>query len=107
MNVKNGNIYHKRGDTADFDINLTVDGEDPGSYSAIFSVKTSPAATDYLFQKTVVDGHVRIDHSDTQALAYGDYYYDVQVVLNDGSDEGCYITVGPFRYYLMADVTTG
>ena len=105
--IVDGNIYHKRGDTAEFDINVTVDGVAPDSYEAIFSVKRELRDTAYIFQKKIVNGHVRIEHSDTQSLPYGKYYYDIQVRLNDGTDEGLYHTIGPFGYSLKPDVTTG
>lgn len=107
LKIIDGNIFQKRGDTAEFDINLTVDGRAPDRYEAVFSVKKSLSDRSYLFQKNVENGHVRIKHGDTQALPYGKYYYDIQIRIDDGSEEGLYTTVGPYEYNLKPDVTTG
>lgn len=106
MEIKKGAIYHKRGDTADFDLTVKLDGEPITNYEAMFSVKRDLKDTEYLFQKPVVDGHVRIEHSDTQDLPYGKYYYDIQIKIDDGTEEGMYRTIGAYRYHLEADVTT-
>ena len=39
FNFKKGIIYHTRGDTADFDVNIKVDDEPITDYTAVFSVK--------------------------------------------------------------------
>ena len=106
MIIKKGVIYHKRGDTAEFDLTVKLDDVETTEYEAVFSVKKTLKDTEYLFQKQVVDGHVRLEHSDTQDLDYGEYYYDIQIKIDDGTEEGMYSTVGPYKYYLEADVTT-
>lgn len=106
MIIKNGVIYHKRGDTAEFDLTVKLDDVEITEYEAVFSIKKTLRDTKYLLQKPVVDGHVRLEHSDTQDLEFGEYYYDIQIKIDDKSEEGMYSTVGPYRYYLKADVTT-
>lgn len=106
MIIKKGVIYHKRGDTAEFDLNVTLDGEPITNYEAVFSVKKTLKDTKYILQKEVVDGHVRLEHSDTQDLPFGEYYYDIQIKIDDGTEEGMYTTLGAYKYYLEADVTT-
>lgn len=106
MIIKKGVIYHKRGDTAEFDLTVKLDNVEITNYEAVFSIKKTLKDTEYFLQKDVVNGHVRLEHSDTQDLEYGEYYYDIQIKIDDGSTEGLYSTVGPYKYYLEADVTT-
>lgn len=105
--IKNGTIYHTRGDTADFDLNIILDNESvEDGYTAIFSVKKKISDSFYTFQVHASDGHISIPHSLTQNLAYGEYVYDIEICINDESTEGRYITIGPFPYFLTPDVTT-
>ena len=105
FDIRKGAIYHTRGDTADFDINISLDGEPAYDYSAIFSVKRNLKDTTYLYQAHAEDGHIHISHYTTQELPAGDYYYDIEVHINDDTSEGRYITIGPYQYHLLADVT--
>lgn len=103
---KSGNIFHTRGDTADFDIDLSLDGEPLENYEALFSVKRNYDSHDYLYQVPVVEGHVHIPHSMTQSLPYGNFFYDIQVRIEDEADEeGRIVTIGPSIYHLKPDVT--
>lgn len=104
--IIDNNIYHTRGDTADFNITVTYNNNTP-EYEAVFSVKSALRDENYLFQIPVVDGHVHISHETTQNLPYGSYYYDIQLRILDGTTEGKYVTVGVYRYYLKPDITTG
>ena len=106
FNIKNGVIYHTRGDTADFNLTIKINNEPVSDYEAVFSVKRNLKDTDYLFQSNVVNGHVHISHEQTQSLPFGDYYYDIQVRINNGTEEGRYVTIGAYQYHLTADVTT-
>ena len=57
------NIYHIRGDTDSFDVNLTQeDGSDIGPYNAVFSVKKKITDATYVFQSTVQNGVVLLTH---------------------------------------------
>ena len=103
--IKKGNIFHTRGDTADFHINITIDKEPVVDYTAIFSVKKNYKDVEYLYQIPVDDGSVHISHDTTQELPFGDYYYDIQVRIENGTTEGRYITIGPYQYHLQPDVT--
>lgn len=105
--VKNGVIYHTRGDTAGFDLNVTMYDNKIDSYEAVLSVKKNIKDSLYVFQvKADNSGHITIPHSKTQFLQFGEYVYDIEIHVNDGSDEGRYITIGPFPYFLTPDVTT-
>lgn len=54
--IKKGNIYHTRGDTVDFDVNITVDELPQTDYTALFSIKKNYNDADYLFQRSIEDG---------------------------------------------------
>lgn len=106
FDIRKGVIYHTRGDTADFDINIKLDDQPVYDYTAVFSVKRNVKDKTYLFQVYAdEDKHIRIPHSTTQDLDFGDYFYDIEIHINDDTSEGRYITVGPYAYHLLADVT--
>ena len=106
FDIRKGVIYHTRGDTADFDINIKLDGESVYDYTAVMSVKRNLKDSTYLFQTDADEyGHIHIDHETTQELPAGDYYYDIEVHINDDTEEGRYITIGPYQYHLQPDVT--
>lgn len=106
VKITKGNIFHTRGDTANFHINITTGEESVTDYTAKFSVKRNLTDTDYLLQKNVENGTIYLSHQDTQALPYGTYYYDIELCINDGTDGGRYATIGPYEYRLLPDVTT-
>lgn len=96
------NIYHIRGDTDSFDVNLTQeDGTDIGPYAAVFSVKRNIDDLLYAFQAPVQDGVVSLTHDMTANLDPGDYVWDIEVRTKDGGVQ----TVGPGLFRLIADVT--
>lgn len=105
MSVKGKNITHMRGDTAILNLDLKVDNE-PFALGegdiAVFSVKKNLKDTDYLLQKTAVDGKFVFQHEDTQGLPFGSYWYDIQVQLEGGQ---VITAVGPAQYRLVPDVT--
>ncbi len=101
--VKNGIIYHTRGDTASLSIHLTdSDGKEITDYTAKLSVKKRFNDESYLFQVDVENGFANITHEITQGLPYGDYVYDIEVHTSDGQVQ----TIGPNEYHLLPDVTT-
>ena len=104
--IRKGAVYHTRGDTADFDINVKYNDEPVYDYDAVLSVKKNVKDSEYLFQSTATtEGHFHISHETTQNLQFGDYFYDIEVRINDDTEEGRYITVGPYPYHLLPDVT--
>lgn len=101
--VKNGNIYHTRGDTATLSIHLTdASGNEITDYTAKLSVKKRFNDESYLFQMDIENGSANISHEATQSLPYGDYVYDIEVHTTDGEVS----TIGPNEYHLLPDVTT-
>jgi hypothetical protein len=103
--TKEKNIYHMRGDTGELAINITkngvaytmVDGD-----TAVFSVKKNVVDSTYLFQKNLSGNKIIFSHADTKDLEFGDYFYDIQINFSDGQVK----TLGPYRYFLLADITT-
>lgn len=80
------NISIVRGDTLAFDVE--IDGLEGDLASAYFSVKANYNDVNYVFQKSIGNGitrqesgayTVRIAPSDTQNLELGQYYYDLQL----------------------------
>lgn len=96
------NIYHIRGDTDSFDVNLMQeDGSDIGPYTAVFSVKKKITDDAYVFQAPVQNGVVSLTHDMTIDLEAGDYVWDIEVRTQDGWVQ----TVGPGIFRVIADVT--
>lgn len=105
FDIRRGVIYHTRGDTADFDIDLKVNEQPVSDYDAVLSVKRSYKDKDCQFQIEAEDGHIHISHETTQNMPFGDYCYDIEIHVADDTEEGRYITIGPYPYHLLADVT--
>lgn len=102
IKIIGNNIYHIRGDTDSFDVNLTQeDGSDIGPYTAVFSVKKKITDDAYVFQAPVQNGVVLLTHEMTNGLEAGDYVYDIEVRTQGGGVQ----TVGPALSRVIADVT--
>ncbi|WP_337742203.1 hypothetical protein [Megasphaera sp.] len=96
------NIYHIRGDTDSFDVDLTQeDGSDIGPYTAVFSVKKNITDAAYALQCPVQDGIVSLTHDMTANLDAGDYVWDIEVRTQGGGVQ----TIGPGLFRVIADVT--
>ena len=87
MTVNGTNISMIRGDTENIEISMTLNDEVVAFVTGdtvYFTVKTSPDTIVKTFQKTVTSfvggkAQITISNADTKDLAYGNYYYDVQV----------------------------
>lgn len=88
------NLKMVRGDTLSFGVEIGGITEDLDS--AFFSVKKDIDSSDFIFQKSLSDGiwkeetgedsvlyGVRIAPEDTADVVPGNYYYDLQIGLND------------------------
>ena len=106
LTIEGTTISHVRGDTGVIGLNLTKDGE-PYTLGmndvALFTVKKSVYDTDYVLQKTAINGRFNLLHADTQNITPGTYKYDVQVTTADGQ---VITVIGPATYKLLPDVTT-
>ena len=107
--IKGNTIALTRGDTFMGKISLVIDGEPyvPSDDDVIrFAVKNkdmTPGKKEYvdeepLIEKTIPNGSLilKLDPSDTKELDFGDYVYDVQITLADGSVT-TFITASTFR----------
>jgi hypothetical protein len=107
MKIKGKNIVHTRGDTAVLRPNLKVNGE-PFTVRdgdvLTFSVKKNLKDSDYIFRKTAENGVFVFRQGDTQAVPFGNYWYDIELKLEEGQ---VVTVVGPAQYQLTADVTGG
>jgi hypothetical protein len=101
----NGVCTHTRGDNVSFQLEVQEDGAVIPQWQAKFSVKQYLDDDNYLFQVSFdQDTPCIIDHSTTQSLPYGNYWYDVQVIYErDGVTQ--YRTIGANPYILRPDVT--
>ena len=103
------NIYMNRGDTLDF--KFDVIGAEADLSSAFFSCKKDPNDDEYIFQKSLGDGIVKVstaedgtrtysvtvDPSDTVDLEYKTYYYDLQIAFSESQ------VYTPFKGLLKID----
>lgn len=101
FSVRRGDIYHIRGDTGVLLFQPTDEtGKAVTDFTATLSVKKDINVDEYLLQKTCVDGKFDFRPEDTDGLAAGTYVYDIEVHTGDDVQ-----TIGPYKYYLMPDVT--
>lgn len=104
-------ITFTRGDTFSFDV--TLDGDQNLTVASMFfSARVKYDDTDYIFRKSIGDGithtgehsyRVRVAPEDTETMAKGRYYYDLQVGLGEGTVDIYTIIKG--RLELLWDVT--
>jgi hypothetical protein len=101
----NGVCTHTRGDTAQFELEVQVDGAVIKEWQGTFSVKQYPDDENYLYQVSFNQNTpCIISHNITQDLPYGNYWYDIQIVFTqDGKT--VYRTIGANPYILKPDVT--
>jgi hypothetical protein len=103
LKIRSMDIYYIRGDDDSFTIQPTeADGTAVTGYSGVFSVKQSYDDTDYVLQCQMDGAVIDLTHEMTQNLAYGDYVWDVELTLADGTHQ----TIGPGKFHLLPDVTT-
>jgi hypothetical protein len=101
----NGVCTHTKGDTAQFSLEVQMDGVIIKEWRGTFSVKQYPDDDNYLYQVTFnQDTPCIISHETTQNLPYGNYWYDIQIVFNRFGDT-YYRTIGANPYILKPDIT--
>jgi hypothetical protein len=95
-----------RGDTAQFSLDVYVQGAKLETYNATFSVKQYCDDDAYLLQVDFDQSTPCIlTHDLTQSLPYGDYWYDVQITYVDDTGSTQYKTIGAYPFILKPDVT--
>lgn len=88
LKVVNNAINLTRGDTATF--SLKIKNQDGTDYDIseedqiLFTVKKSPNDEEIVIQKAAVNNYITIVPRETDDLAYGTYYYDVELRRPDG-----------------------
>lgn len=95
LKVYGKKMWLTRGDTGILQINYSV----PVT-SGVFSLKKNINDTEYVLQKDVTDGILKIEHADTNDLEARLYVYDIQVTA--GTDVE---TVMKGVFDLLPDVT--
>lgn len=89
----NKNLKMVRGDTLSFGIEYSFDDESVQDLdTCYFSCKQNADDEEYIFQKSLNDGiskvddgkyRVRVAPEDTENVEVGNYYYDLEIGLND------------------------
>lgn len=103
LKIRGMDIYYIRGDDDSFTIQPTrADGTAVTGYSGVFSVKRSYDDIGYVLQCQMDGAVIDLTHEMTQNLAYGDYVWDVELTLADGTHQ----TIGPGKFHILPDVTT-
>jgi hypothetical protein len=104
--VENGNIYITRGDTAAFTLN--IDGYTAAEGDTLtFSVKKNCNDAQALITKDIdpTDKTFTVEHEDTATLDFGDYFYDVQLRREDGTEVTYDTVIIPHTFTVGAEVT--
>ena len=102
--INNDKITVTRGDTGIISLNLTQDDE-PYEFSEgdkiVFSVKKKLKDTEYVLRKETTRDTIFLEHKDTDNIAPGNYYYDIEITYNTIQ----VATIGPNKFIVKADVT--
>lgn len=97
MDIMDNVISIKRGETGWIDIQPEFNGTAIANFTGLMSVKKTIDDTYYVLQKLIEGGRVYFFESDTDALSYGDYVYDVQICIDDEQ----YATMGPYVLHIL------
>lgn len=107
--IDGSTIRLTRGDSAAIQCRVyTPDGDDytlePGDVMIFTLRKHAKGASDdgYLLRKTFVGGEINLEPADTARLAYGQYFYDIELRLTNGSVN----TVVPFSAFIIEKEVT-
>ncbi|HAD77138.1 MAG TPA: hypothetical protein DCG08_03920 [Dialister sp.] len=88
LKVVNNAISLTRGDTATFRLEIKNQDGTPYDIQAedqvLFTIKKSTKDTDVIIQKAAINNRITIAAKETESLAYGTYYYDVELRRPDG-----------------------
>lgn len=104
--VQNNNIALIRGDSGAFTISITdtdcnavtlADGD-----VLTFTLRRTPRSPTIVLQKTITDGTLTINPSDTHDMPFGSYVYDVELRRADGYTD---TIIPPHEFLLLEEVT--
>ena len=103
LKIRGMDIYYIRGDDDSFSIQPTADdGTEITDFTGVFSVKKNHDDTEYVLQYQITsNGVVTLTHEKTKDLSYGDYLWDAELILSDGTHQ----TIGPGKLHMKPDVT--
>ena len=102
---KNNVIRLTRGDTAVINLSLKMNGEDyvlNECDACVLTVKKRVVDEEVLLQKQLINGQFIIEPTDTSALPYGTYKYDVQLTTTEGVVN---TVITPKDFVIDAEVT--
>lgn len=104
--VQNNNISLIRGDSGAFTISITDTGGNAVDLTEgdvlTFTVRRTPRSPTIVLQKTITDGTLTINPSDTQDMPFGSYVYDVELKRADGYVD---TVIPPHEFLLLEEVT--
>lgn len=104
--VDNNNISMIRGDSGAFTITITDTNGTPVELTdgdvLKFTLRRTPRSPTIVLQKTITDGTLTINPSDTQDMPFGSYVYDVELKRADGYTD---TIIPPHEFCILEEVT--
>ena len=104
--VDDNNIRMIRGDSGVFNISITdINGRNVELTDGdvlTFTLRRTPRSPTIVLQKTITDGTLTINPSDTQDMSFGSYVYDVELKRADGYTD---TIIPPHEFLLLEEVT--
>lgn len=104
--VNDNNIRMIRGDSGVFNISITdINGRNvelTDSDVLTFTLRRTVRNPTIVLQKTITDGTLTINPSDTQDMPFGSYVYDVELKRADGYTD---TIIPPHEFLLLEEVT--
>jgi hypothetical protein len=107
LRINNDNVMLTRGDNADivvtiYDMSGNVYTLQPGDV-LVFTIKKNCITEDIIIQKDISsDSIIHMTPEDTNELAYGSYWFDVQLTMNGGE---VYTVIEPHKFNVAKEVT--
>lgn len=107
LQITENEVFLTRGDSADisvtiYDMNGDVYTLQTGDVLT-FTMKYNCITEDEILQKNITaDSTIHIHPEDTNGLAYGTYWFDVQLTMNGGA---VYTVIEPHKFNITKEVT--
>ena len=104
--VYDNNISMIRGDSGVFTITIADTDGNPVELTAgdvlTFTLRRTPRSPTIVLQKTITEGTLTINPSDTQDMQFGSYVYDVELKRADGYVD---TIIPPHEFLILEEVT--
>lgn len=104
--VDNENVFLTRGDSCDLIVTIhDISGaiyEMQAGDILTFTIKVNCNTEDIIIQKEISSNIITLTPADTEKLAYGAYWYDVQLTTAGGD---IYTVIPPHRFNITPEVT--